>query len=156
MKQATPQIMIVLIFLLLLPFWVYSQDIGIVNALIGYLNKPVPDDAQRVGRTEYSRLIQADETAFMYEIFETSNNVVIMATLKIVGNPAFINYSFGQMFNILDPLGEPIISSRRYSAWLYNDYIIIFQLSEDENIPSLLLLTFFRDDLELISRMLIF
>ena len=147
---------IVFVILLCLAGMIFGQEIGILEQLKSHLNQPVPANAQRFGRTEYYRNIRSAETFSFDEWFEVSNNLVIMAGIKISGDSFIVNRFFGEMFNILEPLGVPIIDDRKSAAWLNNAHLIVLLLTENKNnyLSEAGLHVFAKDDIELLKKII--
>jgi len=124
---------IILTMFFLIASAVFGQEIENLNNLISLLNQPVPNNAQRLNRTEYSRLVEISDVHTIHEIFDTHDNKVIIVSEKTTGILQLMNRVFGEIFDILEPLGEPIVENKNSCIWHYKNHVILLLKAPDGN-----------------------
>lgn len=120
-----------------LPCLLFAWDI---DRYKNFLNKPVPENAERVLVTEFVRPLQSTPQYSFYEIFEIDNGLVIMAALKIEGVPSASRLFFSEMLDTMEALGEPLMSNRTGATWVDNGYVImlVYTAQNDDSASAVL------------------
>jgi hypothetical protein len=99
-----------------------------IGQLRGALGKKTPAAALRLSRTQYSRDIESDFEHRFVQNYDVTNGAVITSSFHWIGNVGYVTARQGELFDLTDPLGEPIFEDDKSIVWADGNTLIAMML----------------------------
>ena len=105
----------------------FGLENNIINILKSNIGQTLPNNAERITRTEFEVLIENNNNVSSYYRYIVRNNLIQESAIIFVSNSRSSLFdSQTLLLNILDGLGEPYTENNDYIEWFHDGYSIVF------------------------------